>query len=261
MRATILGSGSSGGVPVVGIGWGACDPSNRKNRRMRPSILIESCDSTVLVDTSPDLRQQLLDADVRHLDAVVYTHPHADHLHGIDDLRGINNAMNAPINAYADANTLKHIADRFGYVLTPLPGDNVTYYKPTLNAHEITAGNSFDINSLTIDVFDQNHGYSRTLGFRFGPIGYSTDLVEMTNQGYDALAGVDTWIIGVFTDKPHETHVHLAKALEWIERIEPRRAVLTHLGPDLDYVEVLKLVPDGVEMAFDGMVVQAKNGG
>ena len=261
MRATILGSGSSGGVPVVGIGWGACDPGNPKNQRMRPSILIESGDTTVLVDTSPDLRQQLLDANVRRLDAVVYTHSHADHLHGIDDLRGINRAMNAPINAYADANTLKHIADRFGYTLTPLPGDNVTYFKPTLNVHEIMAGNSFDINCLTVDVFDQDHGYSRTLGFRFGPIGYSTDLVEMTNQGYDALAGVDTWIIGVFTDKPHETHVHLAKALEWIERVEPRRAVLTHLGPNLDYEEVLKLVPDGVEAAFDGMVVEAENGG
>ncbi|MGE4562240.1 MAG: MBL fold metallo-hydrolase [Rhodospirillales bacterium] len=261
MRATILGSGSSGGVPVVGIGWGACDPGNPKNRRMRPSILIESGDTTVLVDTSPDLRQQLLDANVRRLDAVVYTHSHADHLHGIDDLRGINRAMNAPINAYGDANTLKHIADRFGYTLTPLPGDNVTYFKPTLNVHEIMAGNSFDINCLTVDVFDQDHGYSRTLGLRFGPIGYSTDLVEMTNQGYDALAGVDTWIVGVFTDKPHKTHVHLAKALKWIERLKPRRAVLTHLGPDLDYEEVLKLVPDGVEAAFDGMVVEAENGG
>lgn len=256
MRLTILGAGSSGGVPVPGIGWGACDPNNPLNNRLRPSILVENGDTKILVDTSPDLRQQLLNYEIEHVDAVIYTHAHADHLHGIDDLRGLNKAMNEPIDAYGDAPTLAQIGERFSYALAPLPDGATHYFKPTLNAHEITAGDTVEVGNLRVATFDQDHGFSRTLGLRFGGVAYSTDLVEMTDSGFDALAGIHTWVIGVFTDKPHRTHVHVDKALEWIDRAKPRRAVLTHLGPDLDYEKLSASLPEGVEAAFDGMVIE-----
>ncbi len=257
MRVTILGCGSSSGVPGVGLGWGKCDPDNPKNRRLRPSILIETAAERILVDTSPDLREQLLRANVTRLDGIVYTHPHADHLHGIDDLRGINRAMDAPLPVYADANTIEHIQTRFAYTLEPLPETATVYYKPTLIAHEITSGRSFSIGETEIQTVDQDHGYSRTLGFRFGPFAYSTDLVEMNEAAFEMVAGVDTWIIGTFTDRPHMTHCHVEKVLGWIDRVKPRRTVLTHLGADLDYDNLSRQLPDNVIVAFDGMSLEA----
>ena len=170
MRVTILGSGSSSGVPMVGRGWGKCDPENPKNARLRASILVEDGDTTVLVDTSPDLRQQLLTAGTERLDGVIFTHFHADHLHGIDDLRAINWAMNAPIDIFADDATLDVIDTRFKYVLEPLPADAKVYFKPTLKARRIEDGAQFRIGSIDFDAFEQDHGYSKSLGFRFGPI-------------------------------------------------------------------------------------------
>lgn len=256
MRLTVLGSGSSGGVPQVGLGWGRCRPDNPKNRRLRPSVLVQHGGASLLVDTSPDLREQLLNANVRRLDAVLYTHAHADHLHGIDDLRGINRAMKAAIPAYADASTWAGIRTRFAYALDPLRSGATIIYKPTLEAHEIAPGDTLTIAGIPVQAFDQNHGYSRTLGFRFGPIAYSTDLVELPEEAYGALAGVRTWVIGVLSDVPHPTHAHVAKALRWIERVGPRRAVLAHLSPDLDYDDVMGQVPAGVEVAYDGMVLE-----
>ncbi len=258
MRVTILGCGSSGGVPATGIGWGKCDPNNPKNQRLRPSILVETQGKTILIDTSPDLRVQLLAANVTHIDAVLYTHAHADHLHGIDDLRGINRAMVAPIPMYADPVTLASIQERFAYALAPLPEEaraQGRYFKPTLEAHAITPGETFDVCGVSVTCFDQDHGYSRTLGFRFGQFGYSTDLVELPDQGFNALVGIDTWVVGAFTDRDHPTHVHVSKALEWIDRVAPRYAVLTHLGPDLDYNELANLLPNSVDAAFDGLQI------
>lgn len=256
MRVTILGAGSSGGVPVPGTGWGKCDPSNPKNQRLRPSILIETQGKTILIDTSPDLRAQLLAADVTHIDAVLYTHAHADHLHGIDDLRGINRAMNAPIAMYADQATLEEIQKRFAYALRPLPADNKNFYfKPTLEAHQIVAGDVFDACGLQVTCFDQDHGRSRTLGFRIGNFAYSTDLVNLPETGFDVLAGVDSWVVGVFTDRTHSTHVHVEKALGWIDRVAPRQAVLSHLGPDLDYEILSDGLPDFVHAAYDGFQI------
>ncbi|MSO92719.1 MAG: MBL fold metallo-hydrolase [Rhodospirillales bacterium] len=256
MRVTILGCGSSGGVPAVGLGWGRCRPDNPRNRRLRPSILVQESSTNLLVDTSPDLRQQLLNADVRRLDAVLYTHAHADHLHGIDDLRGINRAMQSAIPAYADAPTWQGIRARFAYALDPLKPDATIIYKPTLAQHEIKAGETLTIAGIPVQAFDQNHGYSRTLGFRFGPIAYSTDLVDLPEEAFEALAGVRTWIIGVLSETPHPTHAHVEKALGWIKRVGPTRAVLTHLSPDLDYDELMKQVPKGVEAAYDGMALE-----
>ena len=261
MKITIMGAGSSGGVPVPGVGWGNCNPGNPKNQRSRPSLLIDIESRRFLVDTSPDLRRQLLDVAVSHLDGVIFTHAHADHLHGIDDLRGINRAMNAPIPIYLDGATLDHIERRFAYVLSPLPEKaNGVYFKPTLEPTVITAGETVTASGIVIRTFDQDHGYSRTIGLRVGNFAYSTDLVRLPEHGFEVLEGVHTWVIGVFTDRDHMTHVNVDTALQWIERVNPVRAVLTHLGPDLDYDALSARLPDHVEPAFDGMVLDVPDG-
>ncbi|NQU58979.1 MAG: MBL fold metallo-hydrolase [Rhodospirillales bacterium] len=257
MKATILGCGGSSGTPAVGRGWGKCDPKNPKNSRLRPSILVENGDTCLLVDTSPDLRQQMLNADVKRLDAVLYTHYHADHLHGIDDLRQINREMNAPIDVYGDGETLETIKNRFGYVLEPLAENAETYYKPTLVPHELNDGDNFSVGNVDIDVFTQDHGFCDTLGFRFGPIAYTTDVVELPEHAFEILQGVDTWIIGTLLDHPHPTHAHVDKSLDWIERVGPRRGVLSHLGYGFDYDTLKRRLPDHVEPAFDGMILEA----
>ncbi len=256
MKVTILGCGGSTGIPIVGKGWGACDPENPKNRRLRPSILVENGSTTVLVDTSPDLRQQLLNARVSRLDAVLYTHSHADHLHGIDDLRPINRAMNAPLDIYADAATMADIQTRFGYVLEPLAEDAAYYYKPTLIAHPISPGDRLGIGDIDVDVFEQDHGICKTQGFRFGAIAYSTDVVNLDAKAFQALEGVKTWIIGTLFDHVHPTHAHVDKALDWIRIVKPDHAYLTHLGPDLDYDTFNHKTPDGVSLAYDGLVIE-----
>ncbi len=256
MRITILGSGSSSGTPAIDHGWGRCDPANPKNRRMRPSILVEAGETRLLVDTSPDLRQQLLDAGTGQLSAVLYTHAHADHLHGIDDLRSVNRIIGAPLPVYGDRATLDVINGRFEYVVTPLNGDGTHFYKPMLVPHPLAAGESVRIGVITVDAFDQDHGFSRTLGFRFGPVAYSTDVVDLPEASFQALEGVRLWIIGTMVDRPHPTHCHVDKALGWIARIRPARAILTHLGPELDYATLAARLPAGVEPAFDGMVIE-----
>lgn len=257
MRVTILGSGSATGTPEVGRGWGKCDPDNPRNRRLRPSILVENGPTTILVDTSPDLRQQMLNADVSRLDAVLYTHYHADHMHGIDDLRPINRAMEAPLDVYADAETMAVLGARFGYVFEPLAEGAETYYKPTLVPRHFEAGESFAIENIEVIPFEQDHGFCTSMGFRFGPIAYSTDLTALNEAAFRVVEGAETWIIGTLTDRPHPTHAHVDKALTWIERVKPRRAVLTHLGTGLDYGALAARLPPGVEPAYDGLVIES----
>ncbi len=256
MRITVLGSGSSAGTPSVEAGWGKCDPSNPKNRRTRPSILVEDADKTVLVDTSPDLREQLIRHEIKHLDAIVYTHAHADHLHGIDDLRGINRLMNAPIDTYADAHTLKSIRERFGYVLEPLAPDAEMFYKSTLIPHEINHGQTFKAGGLNVTAIEQDHAYVNTYGLRFGDFAYSTDLIAMHEDGFDLLKGIKVWMIGTFTDHVHPTHLGVDQALEWIERVQPERAYLTHLSFHLDYDQLQGRLPDNVFVAYDGLQIE-----
>jgi phosphoribosyl 1,2-cyclic phosphate phosphodiesterase len=253
MKVTMLGCGPSTGVPTIGPDWGLCDPADPRNRRRRASVLVEIGPITILIDTSPDLREQLIDARVARLDAVLMTHAHADHLHGIDDLRTVNRLMRAPIPLWADGNTLDEIGRRFGYALEPVsePG---RYYKPTLEAHEIAG--PFAVAGVPVVPFAQDHGFSTTLGFRIGAFAYSTDVTELDAAAFAALAGVELWIVDCFRRKPHPTHSHLEKTLGWIARLRPRRAVLTHMEQSLDYHELSAELPSGVEPGQDGLTVE-----
>lgn len=249
----MLGCGPSTGIPTIGPDWGACDPGDPRNRRRRASILIECRGKTVLIDTSPDMREQLLDAGVGRLDAVIMTHAHADHLHGIDDLRSINRAMQRPIPLYAEDKTLKEIEHRFGYALVPIqPGG--FFYKPTVTPHLIDG--PLTVEGLPVVPFVQDHGYSTTLGFRIGALGYSTDVTELDDAAFAALAGIELWIVDCLRYEPHPTHSHLAKTLAWIARVKPKRAVLTHMDRPLDYRELAAKLPSGVEPGRDGLVFE-----
>lgn len=255
MRVTILGCGPSGGVPGIGQYWGACDPENPKNQRLRPSILIEDDSLSLLVDTSPDLRQQLLTTDVKRLDAVLYTHGHADHLHGIDDLRSLNRLMNRELDIYLNQETLDHIEQRFSYVLEPLAQGAGMFYKPVLVPHLVDPGCAFEITGQQILPILQDHGYCETIGYRLGDFAYSTDVVNMTEESFELLHGVKVWVIGTLVDTPHQTHADVEKALAWIEKIAPERAFLTHLGVGLDYNSLSARLPAHVRPCHDGLQI------
>jgi phosphoribosyl 1,2-cyclic phosphate phosphodiesterase len=254
MRVTMLGCGPSWGVPRIGNDWGGCDPQNPKNRRRRVSVLIEEAGAVLLVDTSPDLRAQLLDAAVTRIDAVLFTHTHADHLHGIDDLRSVNRLMQRAIPIHGNAATLDEIRRRFGYVLTaPDDGAAAAFYKPVLVPVEIDG--PFVAAGIAVTPFIQDHGFSTTLGFRFGRFAYSTDVIDLDEAAFAALAGIEVWIVDCIRRAPHVTHSHLAKTLDWIARLRPRRAILTHMDQSLDYETLRRALPSGVEPGFDGLVV------
>jgi phosphoribosyl 1,2-cyclic phosphate phosphodiesterase len=238
---------------MISAGWGACDPANPKNRRMRPSILVEERGKRILIDTSPDLREQLLLAEVSHLDAVLYTHAHADHLHGIDDLREVNRAMRSSLPVYGTRQTLDEIAARFGYVFTPLDPKADVIYKPWLVPNAIEGG--FTISDIAVTAIDQDHGYSRTTGFRIGDFAYSTDLTDMPDGSFAQLEGLELWVVGCLQDSPHYTHAHVDKALAWRDRVGAKRMVITHMSPKLDYAKLQAALPANVEPGYDGMIL------
>lgn len=252
MKVTVLGCGAAAGVPSIARGWGHCDPANPKNRRLRPSILVQTDTTTILVDSSPDCRAQLLSTETRRLDAVLFTHEHADHTHGIDDLREVNRAMEAPLPIHATAAVLDSIATRFPYVLGEVK-EGQSIYKPMLIPHPISG--PFTVGDVQVVPFDQDHGFTRSTGFRFGKFAYSTDVVEMTEEGFAALEGVDTWLVGCLMLHPHPTHAHLDKVLGWLDRVKPRRAVLTHMTAGLDYDCLKAMLPAHVEPAYDGLAI------
>jgi phosphoribosyl 1,2-cyclic phosphate phosphodiesterase len=255
MRVTMLGCGPSWGVPLIGGEWGACDPADPRNRRRRVSLLVESGGTTLLVDTSPDLREQLLDAGVRGIDAVLYTHSHADHVHGIDDLRSVNRLIRKPLPVFADARTMQEIRTRFGYVFAPLRhGSAAGFYKPVLEPVEIAG--PFEAAGIAVIPFIQDHGFSPTLGFRFGRVAYSTDVIRLDERAFAALAGIEVWIVDCMRREPHVTHSHLAQTLDWIARLRPRRAILTHMDQSLDYATLRAALPDGVEPGYDGLSLE-----
>lgn len=264
---TILGCSSSTGVPRVVLGWGACDPANPKNRRRRCSLLVERRNrhgksTTVLVDTSPDLREQLLGADVRSLDGVLFTHDHADHTHGIDDLRPVALAVRRRIDVYLDETTSQAVRTRFSYCFETPPGSE---YPPILNEHRLHAFRQITIDgeggAIAALPFAQTHGDNvRSLGFRFGRVAYSCDLNGLLPDSIPALAGLDIWILDALRYTPHPSHFSVSDALAWIERIRPRRAILTNLHSDLDYETLRGQLPAHVEPAYDGMTVTVPAG-
>jgi phosphoribosyl 1,2-cyclic phosphate phosphodiesterase len=262
LAVTILGCGFSGGVPRPGSGWGACDPKDSKNRRRRCSILVDRQGgdgglTRVLVDTSPDLREQLLDAEVNSLDGVLFTHEHADHIHGIDDLRALFIRHRRRIDCYMDEPTWRVLLYRFGYCFATPPGSS---YPPFLNEHRIAPGTPVTIagsgGAVTAMPILQYHGDIVSLGFRFGAMAYSPDLVDLPDESVEALAGIDLWIVDALWYRPHQSHFHLDLTLEWIDRIKPKRAILTDMHSDLDFEELRKKLPPCVEPGYDGMRVE-----
>jgi len=261
LKFTILGCGSSGGVPRPGLGWGDCDPGNPKNRRRRTSLLVErrngAAVTRVLVDTSPDLREQLLGAEVDWLDAVLFTHEHADHTHGIDDLRGLFMARRRQVDVYLDASTSQALHARFGYCFRSPPGSE---YPPIVTEHRLEAGRSVTVSGeggpIAALPFRQEHGDIPSLGFRFGALAYSCDLSGLPAESVTALSGVAVWIVDALRYRPHPSHFSVDDALAWIERVRPGRAILTNLHTDLDYAELKAKLPPHIEPAFDGLTVE-----
>lgn len=255
---TILGCGSSGGVPRLGGNWGDCDPANPKNARRRCSLLVtrQGDDGTtrVLIDTSPDLRAQLLDAGVGELDAVVYTHSHADHVHGIDDLRQIVFNLRRRLPVWADGSTQESLYARFGYAFVQPPG---SAYPPILDMNTIDGDITIDGEggAITLTPFEVEHGTIDALGFRIGGVAYVPDVLEIPDAAWTHLDDLDCWIVDALRRAPHPTHAHLEKTLDWIARVKPRRAVLTNMHVDLDYATLEAETPDHITPAYDGMTL------
>ncbi|MEM8752035.1 MAG: MBL fold metallo-hydrolase [Pseudomonadota bacterium] len=256
LRFTILGCGSSGGVPRLGGHWGVCDPDNPRNRRRRCSLLVERIEGAgvtrVLIDTSPDLREQLLDAEVGALDGVIFTHEHADHTHGLDDLRMIVFNMRRRLPVWADGATSNSLINRFGYAFVQPPGSP---YPPILDLRGIEGPVTIegDGGAVTAAPFEVDHGSIDALGFRIGPLVYLPDVKDMRDEAWSALDGAECWVLDALRYEPHPTHTHLAQSLEWIERAGVPRAVVTNMHIDLDYERVKAETPENVEPAFDGM--------
>lgn len=248
MKVRILGSGSSGGVPRLGIGWGACDPKEPRNRRSRCSVLFSNAGKNVLIDTSPDMREQLLAADAHRLEAVFYTHLHADQAHGIDDLRGLVLATRNRVPVYAEPDILAEFKDRFAYCFR-----KVRDYPPILDARDLTG--TVEEAGMTITPVRVQHGTIPATGYRVGDVGYFPDVSDISDDAMDKLKGLSLLIMDALRYRPHPTHSHLDQALEWIDHLKPDRAIVTNLHSDLDYKTLTYTLPSNVEPAYDGMEI------
>ena len=266
-RFTVLGCGSSGGVPRIGNVWGECDPNEPRNRRRRCSLMVERIAedggrTQVLIDTGPDMRQQLLDADVGNLDAVLFTHAHADHIHGIDDLRqiAIHNHRRVPV--YMDAVTSLRAREAFGYCFETPPGSG---YPPILEEHRLTPCESVTIEGaggpVTALPIAVNHGEIDALGFRIADVVYMPDVKAIPDDSAALLEGLDVWLLDALRPRTHPSHFSLDDALGWFARMAPRRAVVTNMHLDLDYRTLLATLPEGVEPAHDGLVIELPDPG
>jgi len=251
VRVRLLGTGPSQGVPELGGLWGDCDPAEPRNRRQRCAALIEGTDGTrLLVDAGPDIRAQLLAADTGHLDALLITHAHADHIAGLDEMRAVNRRIGQALPLYATATTLNELRTRFAYCfLPPTRG----FYRPALDAREVRAGETLRLGGLDVELLDQDHHVMRSLGLRIGHFAYTTDVVAFPPESLARLHGLDTWVVGCLQHTPHPVHAHLARVLEWHSILKPRRTILTHMGGALDYASLRASLPPGVEPGFDGM--------
>jgi phosphoribosyl 1,2-cyclic phosphate phosphodiesterase len=259
MKITLLGVGASAGVPMIGGAdgsgdWGDCDPNEPRNRRSRSSIVIESNHQRLLIDTSPDMRTQLLASRIPGVDAILFTHSHADHITGIDDVRILNRIADRPLTAYATQQSLDELNRRFGYAFTPWapPG----FYRPVLIGEVVAPYQTIEAAGMTVALFNQNHGRVETLGLRIGGFGYSTDVVRLDEAAFAVLEGVDTWVVGCFLrNGSHPTHANLDTVLGWVDRLKPRRTVFTHMGTEMDWAWMQDNLPPGVEAGYDGMVL------
>jgi phosphoribosyl 1,2-cyclic phosphate phosphodiesterase len=259
-RCTILGCGSSGGVPRIGMNWGACDPEDPKNRRLRCSALIERSGSggrtSILVDTSPDFREQILSTRLTALDGVLYTHDHADHTHGIDDLRMVAFAMKRRVDVYFNKATGDSLKARFAYCFETPPGSP---YMPTLQGHEIDGIAPIVVQggggSIKAQPIAQWHGPIQSLGFRVSNLAYSPDINDIPSTSIPLLEGLDVWIVDALRHAGHESHFSVKQALAWAERLKPKRTILTHMTSELDYATLARELPAGVEPAYDGMMI------
>lgn len=258
----VLGCGSSGGVPRVGNDWGNCDPDNPKNRRERCSIMVQKTGvngekTTIIIDTGPDFRNQMNAANVNHLDAVFYTHAHADHIHGIDDLRAIAINTRKRVNVWADDFTAGVLESRFDYCFKTPNGSD---YPPILTMNRLTPGNPETVNgaggALTLTPFTVNHGRINSLGFRINNTVYIPDLDGVPEESLRFLDGLDTWIVDGLRRSPHPSHFSFADALEWIDRVKPKRAFITNMHVDLDYDWVDRNSPDNVKPCHDGLTFE-----
>lgn len=249
MKVRILGSGTSSGVPRIGNDWGACDPGEPRNRRTRASILIEHRGTRILVDTGPDMREQLLAADVGVVDAVIWTHAHADHVFGIDDLRQVYHALGHPLPGYARPSTAVLLRQQFGYVFRGAGG-----YPATVELSELE--DDLTIGSIHVGAVDQPHGSITSAGLRFEAagvtIGYATDVSAMTDGMRALYAGLDLWVVDALRRRPHPSHADLPMVLGWIDELEPGQAVLVHMDQSMDYRSLREELPRGVEPGYDG---------
>ena len=258
-RVTILGCGGSAGVPQLGGAdgrgdWGACDPAEPRNRRTRSSIVIEgSGGERLLIDTSPDMRHQLLACAVPKVDAILFTHAHADHVLGIDDVRILNRIAGRPLDAFATERTLTELDKRFDYAFKPWSPP--WFFRPALVPRQIAPGDTVEAAGLQVQVFEQDHGYLPTLGLRVGNFGYSTDVATLDDGAMEVLAGVDTWVVDCFQRQSHKTHANLDQVLQWTDRLRPRRVVLTHMGYDIDWAWLTQRLPPGIEPGYDGLIL------
>lgn len=253
MRITVLGCGTSTGVPIIGCDCRVCRSRDPRNQRLRCSILIEARGRKLLVDTGPDLRAQALRAGLRTVDAILFTHSHADHLHGIDEARTFNIHKGGPIPIHADRTTLWHIETRFGYTLHGAR-EQKGWWRPALVPHRIDG--PFEAEGIPVTPLTQRHGRGLSTGFRVGGFAYSPDVDEIPEETWPLLDGLDLWIVDALRERPHPSHSHLDRTLAWIERARPKRAVLTHMNHEVDYAAWAAKLPPGVVPAHDGFVVE-----
>lgn len=250
MKVRILGCGTSTGVPKIGNDWGQCDPREPRNYRLRTSLLVESAAERMLVDCGPDLRQQLLAAEVNRLAGVIVTHAHGDHCHGIDELRPVSQAIDGPVPLHARPNVLEELQERFAYAFA-----QSDFYCPIVEAKEL--GESLDFGKATARFVDQPHGGPTSLGLRFDEaghsIGYGIDFSEMTGGMAELYAGVDVWIADCLTRRPHPTHAHLDAVLGWARDLRVGQLYLVHMGNGLDYRTLVAELPDWAAPAYDGL--------
>ncbi len=254
MKVTILGSGGSTGTPSIEGGWGACDSNNPKNTRMRPGAYVQHGDTSILIDAGPDLRMQLLNNQITHIDALIFTHAHADHTHGINELRSLNRLMNSTIDVYLSEDCYKTLKQGFSWVFEH--NHEQGFYKPALTPYIVGDGEKRLIGDICCQFFEQSHGYSLSTGIKFNEdMVYTTDVVEMSDHAFEAYAHIPHWIVGMIGERPHPTHADLQMIYDWQERILAKKIWLTHLGLYVDHDDLCKKLPDHIRPVFDGQII------